>query len=147
MEAYQTHHLETSNQFLLPSKLQLKQNPTNQKKVSLFRVRSNLGNLNKAMEEALGDCSANCFTCGKDMLVVRDSEQFFHISGFTGHKASQLCTIMDQALKLTDKRDVIATFRQIALLVKSKHIILSLQMEPYGADHSYHLFSLPKGKQ
>jgi hypothetical protein len=66
------------------------------------------------MDKALIDRGVNGGICGKDMVVLEGSERFFDGFGLARHKISQLCIVTVQALIATHKRNIIATFYQIA---------------------------------
>jgi hypothetical protein len=54
------------------------------------------------------------------MVVLEGSERFVDVFGLARNKISQLCIVTAQALIATHKRNIIATFYQMAFLGKEK---------------------------
>jgi hypothetical protein len=81
------------------------------------------------------------------MKALEGSEHFVDVVSLAGHKDSQLHIVTAQALVITHKGDVIATFHQMALLRKGKSILSFLQMEAHRADINDCSCLLPGGKQ
>jgi hypothetical protein len=95
------------------------------------------------MEYTVVDSGANRGVCGDDMLVVEGSKQFVDVSGLAGHKVNQLRIVTAQALVTTHKGDAIATFNQMAFLVKAKAYCLAfrwkLMVPTLMIDHAHNL--------
>jgi hypothetical protein len=68
-----------------------------------------------------------CCVCGDDMLAVEGSDCFVDVSGLAGHKVIHLLSVTAQALVVTHKGYAIATFHQMACLVKAKVYCLAVK--------------------